>query len=124
MKKIICIVNISFTFLLSQLSAQTIFANDLSILETKTKQHGIERKSSYGHGLLNFYKRYFSSQDGNTCTFSPSCSEFASRCLRKFGLGKALLLTSDRLCRCNRLETVFYKEWTENEKPIDDESYY
>lgn len=133
----ICIVNaifskkVTLTFILlfasclSKLIAQNVFTNDLEILahNVQDKQKMYPEKK-YAHRLLGFYKKFLSSQDGNTCTFSPSCSEFASRCLSKFGFAKALLLTSDRLCRCNNLETDYYTKWSEHDKPVDDEDHY
>lgn len=47
------------------------------------------------------YQNYLSSQDLPSCRFHPSCSRYGSQSVQTFGLFKGLLLTSDRLLRCN-----------------------
>lgn len=63
------------------------------------------------HGL---YSRYLSSQDGNTCTFTPSCSRYASHAIRKKGVFAGVLMTTDRLCRCNPYNRSWYMVNQEN----------
>jgi putative membrane protein insertion efficiency factor len=58
--------------------------------------------------LFDFYKNFFSSQDGNSCTFSPSCSAYGLQSVRKEGLFEGMLSTFDRLCRCNNLNRDQY----------------
>ncbi len=61
-------------------------------------------------GLVHIYQRLISSQQNNTkiCTFSPSCSHFGVDAIKEFGLLKGVLLTSDRLQRCNGMERQCY----------------
>jgi len=54
------------------------------------------------------YKNYVSSQDGNHCTFSPSCSEYALQSVKKKGLFIGVLAAFDRLTRCNGLSPDKY----------------
>ena len=49
------------------------------------------------------YQVFISSQDISACTFVPSCSRFSRAAFQKAGFVKGLLLTSDRLQRCNGL---------------------
>ena len=58
--------------------------------------------------LFLFYKAFFSSQDGNSCGFSPSCSEYALLSIRKLGLVKGGLSAFDRLSRCHGLNAADY----------------
>jgi putative component of membrane protein insertase Oxa1/YidC/SpoIIIJ protein YidD len=51
--------------------------------------------------LFNFYKKYISSQDHGSCSFKPSCSEYALISLRKQGFLIGTMNTLDRLSRCN-----------------------
>ncbi len=51
--------------------------------------------------VLNLYKEALSEQISASCEFSPSCSSFSWLALDEFGVIKALLLTADRLTRCN-----------------------
>ena len=49
------------------------------------------------------YKNFLSSQDMNTCVFTPSCSVYAIECLQHDNPFKAYLKIFDRLSRCNPL---------------------
>ena len=51
--------------------------------------------------LIRFYQVVFSSQDGSSCQFRPSCSHFGADALKHHGLVQGVLMTSDRLLRCN-----------------------
>jgi putative component of membrane protein insertase Oxa1/YidC/SpoIIIJ protein YidD len=57
--------------------------------------------------LFFFYKKYISSQDGMSCGFSPSCSEFAVESVKKYG-SKGILMGADRLSRCNGISHKRY----------------
>ena len=52
-------------------------------------------------GLIRLYQKFISSQDSPACNFVPSCSRFGMACIQKFGMVRGLLLTADRLLRCN-----------------------
>lgn len=52
-------------------------------------------------GSLKLYQTLISSQDMSVCNFTPSCSHFSNEAFRKAGFVKGVLLTSDRLQRCN-----------------------
>lgn len=68
-------------------------------------------------GLIKFYQRFISSQQNNkrVCTFSPSCSRFGAAAIEHCGVFYGVLLTSDRLQRCNGLGRKNY--------PIDPVTY-
>lgn len=59
-------------------------------------------------GLFVFYKTFISSQDGNSCTFTPSCSEYALQSIKKKGVFIGMLNSFDRLLRCNGLSPKKY----------------
>lgn len=59
-------------------------------------------------GLFLFYKAFVSSQDGQSCSFTPSCSEFGMEAVKKQGLITGVLNTIDRLTRCNSLSPEKY----------------
>ncbi len=48
-----------------------------------------------------FYKNFISSQDSQSCGFTPSCSVYAVESIKKQGLIIGLLDAFDRLMRCN-----------------------
>lgn len=77
-----------------------------------------------GLGLLWFYQNYISTQDVPSCMFRPSCSQFAVQCLKETNILKALLLTSDRLIRCNGLSIGNYQINPLNGKAIDPVARY
>lgn len=60
-------------------------------------------------GLFLFYKKFVSSQDGNSCTFSPSCSEYALMAIKRMGLIEGSAATFDRISRCNGLSPEKYQ---------------
>ena len=60
-------------------------------------------------GLFIFYKSFISSQDGGSCTFTPSCSEYGLMAVEKKGVVLGMLATFDRLTRCNGLSPGQYK---------------
>lgn len=64
-------------------------------------------------GLIRLYQKFISNQDGPACNFVPSCSRFGMGCIQEFGMLRGLLLTSDRLLRCNGSESSHhYKDET------------
>ena len=71
-------------------------------------------------GLFLFYKNFISSQDGNRCSFHPSCSEFAVQIIRKKGWLIGVMGTFDRLMRCNSLSPEWYEIDYERKLLIDD----
>ena len=56
-------------------------------------------------GLIRLYQKFISSQDGPTCNFLPTCSRFGMACIQEYGVLRGVLLTADRLLRCNGSET-------------------
>lgn len=60
-------------------------------------------------GFFVGYKSLFSSQDGRSCTFSPSCSLYAIEAIKKKGVFEGFLDTVDRLTRCNGLSPENYE---------------
>ena len=62
---------------------------------------------------IDFYQYFISTQDIPSCVFTPSCSHFAEQTIQRFGLIKGVLLTSDRLQRCNNFSKK-YKRYSFN----------
>jgi putative component of membrane protein insertase Oxa1/YidC/SpoIIIJ protein YidD len=59
--------------------------------------------------ILNFYQKFISTQDGDNCSFYPSCSEYAKSAFHVKGLFKGTLMTADRLTRCYGLRPDIYE---------------
>jgi putative component of membrane protein insertase Oxa1/YidC/SpoIIIJ protein YidD len=67
--------------------------------------------------LIKLYKYFISSQDNEDCPYSPSCSEYAAISVKK-NVFIGILKSFDRLSRCNRSQSNYYKKTKEN-KLID-----
>lgn len=51
--------------------------------------------------LVDFYQKHVSPLDGQRCGFAPSCSSFARQAVSRHGAVRGLMMTADRLTRCN-----------------------
>lgn len=56
---------------------------------------GYQRIFSPDHGVLNYY------YGGYRCRFFPSCSVYAQKSLRQYGLSKGLMVLLKRIVRCH-----------------------
>jgi len=63
---------------------------------------------SSGLVWIRIYQIGISSQDLPACVFHPSCSRFAMQAIQKYGIVKGILLSSDRLLRCNPFAYQYY----------------
>lgn len=54
-------------------------------------------------GLIGFYQKNISSQIASNCIFEITCSRFSKRLINEFGVVGGLLLSLDRLGRCNKV---------------------
>jgi len=51
--------------------------------------------------LIKLYQQLISPLIGNHCRFYPSCSNYTSEAINKYGLIKGIFLGSKRLLRCH-----------------------
>ncbi|MCZ6677914.1 MAG: membrane protein insertion efficiency factor YidD [Candidatus Poribacteria bacterium] len=56
---------------------------------------------------IRLHQKVITHQDGDTCTFRPSCSHYGAEAIRRHGL-RGLLMTSDRLLRCHNGNHKYY----------------
>ena len=75
-------------------------------------------------GLIRLYQKFISSQDGPTCNFQPTCSRFGMGCIQEYGMVRGLLLTADRLLRCNGSQLGHYHKDEATGKYVDPISGY
>jgi putative membrane protein insertion efficiency factor len=75
-------------------------------------------------GAIRFYQLFLSTQDIPVCNFTPTCSQFGIDSLRQFGAIRGILLTSDRLQRCNGMSAPYYKIDYKSGKFIDPVQIY
>ena len=52
-------------------------------------------------GTLYVYQNLISKQISSGCLYTPSCSEFSKNAVREYGLMKGVILSADRVYRCN-----------------------
>ena len=58
--------------------------------------------------LIRFYKRNISPGTTPSCRFSPTCSEYATEAIEKYGALKGGVLSLWRILRCNPLSKGGY----------------
>ena len=73
-----------------------------------------------GEKILTLYQFLISSQDKNVCMFHPHCSLYAKLSFRRYGFFKGLLLSSDRLLRCNGVGFSYYLDAASDGKFFDE----
>jgi putative component of membrane protein insertase Oxa1/YidC/SpoIIIJ protein YidD len=87
-------------------------------LDRASEGERIRSRSSIAHpfgieslikGAIRFYQVFISSQDVPVCNFVPSCSQFSAEAISRLGVVRGILLTSDRLQRCNGVSTSRYR---------------
>jgi putative membrane protein insertion efficiency factor len=76
---------------------QYIYRNDPSLIKK------INPINLLVGGTLYVYQNVLSKHISADCLFSPSCSEFSKQAIKEDGLIKGLLLSIDRVNRCNRI---------------------
>lgn len=75
-----------------------------------------------GSLMFLFYKEFISSQDINSCVFTPSCSVYAIESIKKKGIIVGGMAALDRITRCNGLAYGYYdidKETNLNIDPVE-----
>lgn len=59
--------------------------------------------------MFLFYKNFVSDQDASSCSFHPSCSEYAILAIKKQGLVIGIINFFDRFSRCNGVNKEHYE---------------
>ena len=67
-----------------------------------------------GRGLLKLYKRWVSPHLPPSCIYTPTCSEYASESVERFGMIRGSFLGLLRLLRCN----LFFKGGLDQPPPV------
>lgn len=75
-------------------------------------------------GLIRLYQKFISSQDSPACNFHPTCSRFGMACIQEYGVVRGILLTADRLLRCNGSQAQHYHKDSVTGKYVDPVSDY
>lgn len=80
--------------------AQQKDASNMELLRAKVSDQSAPHDKE--KGLFGLYKNVFSDQILNDCIYDRSCSAFSKDVFQHFNPLKGLMLTVDRLTRCNR----------------------
>ena len=113
MVKLILILLFQFSVQTHVVDIQYLIKQNIPDKEKKTHHHSVM-------GLtIAAYQNFISSQDKPSCIFSTSCSKFSSMALNNVGFFRGILLTTDRLSRCNGLSMHLYPINPENQRSID-----
>jgi hypothetical protein len=107
-------------FLASSFFASGQNIDELEVLKNSSKPHQHQTSWSVASNnnstmeivlssMFKFYKYFISSQDSQSCSFSPSCSVYAVETIKKQGFLLGMFDTFDRLSRCNGLSPENYK---------------
>lgn len=75
-------------------------AADMRLIQAK-ELHDKDASSEF-KGVLKFYHNNITDQILNDCIYEHSCSEFSQHSFDTYGFFKGLMMTCDRLTRCNR----------------------
>lgn len=59
-------------------------------------------------GLIRLYQLFISTQDLSACNFTVSCSHYGMKSFQKYGVFYGILMTSDRIQRCNGIGKKYY----------------
>ena len=52
---------------------------------------------------ITLFQKRLSPLDGPRCMFTPTCSHYGYRAVQEYGAVKGIMMTGDRLIRCNGL---------------------
>ncbi|MFH1052557.1 MAG: membrane protein insertion efficiency factor YidD [bacterium] len=99
-------------------------AVNLSINDTSQKLYAYNPLSFLGLGLIRFYQNFLSTQDEPVCNFTLSCSAFGVEAIKNRGFFYGILLTADRLTRCNSLTKYEYHIDRYSDRAIDNVPIY
>lgn len=88
--------------------------------------HEVSETKLVGMVLIRLYKLFISTQDVPACIFKLTCSRFGMKAVQQYGLLHGILMTSDRLQRCNRMAEGYYVVVPETGQALDHpvEAYY
>ena len=113
----------------SDFSYYTGSMNSQNILQTKHQNifHQINPIVILLKGAMYFYQNSLSQQLSKQCPYEITCSNFAKESIKEFGLIKGIIISTDRIMRCNRISLfdVFPLDYNpETNKIVDYPSRY
>jgi len=64
-----------------------------------------------GVAAIRFYQRHLRGLHNRSCIYTPSCSEYAILCIRKYGLLRGVEYAASRIRRCNGALYAGGEDW-------------
>ena len=104
--------------------------NPIDIQQEKKQKDNVFQKVSepklIATGMIRLYQLFISTQDIPACNFQMSCSRFGMASIQKYGVFFGILMTADRLLRCNGIGKKYYPLEFKSNLAIDYpvETYY
>ena len=111
-----------FSLSITVLAQESIFRSDIEQINAKLSQSQTDRvKHTYIYknepskfkkfnpfglllgGTLYLYQNILSKHISADCLYTPSCSEFSKQAIKEEGLLRGVILSIDRVNRCNRI---------------------
>jgi len=95
-------------------------SEDILLLKKEIKTSQNQYKYSFNavneyqlvlNNMFVFYKKVFSANDIQSCSFYPSCSQYAMQTIKINGFMIGILDTFDRLSRCNGMSPQNYTKY-------------
>lgn len=102
----------------NSLKSQTVTRFELVVNEKISMKNEI-KTPKYDGRFFKFYKNFLSNQDGNSCGFYPSCSQYAVEAIKTKGVFWGILAAFDRMSRCNGGNHQFYLLYKNTQKQLD-----
>ncbi len=109
----LCLFNSFYCY--SQIGGSSVDFNRIAATMNADEHHhkynykGVKNETDFIFtSLFIFYKSFISSQDGNSCSFTPSCSEYMMQAIKKKGMVVGAMAGFDRMMRCNGLSPGKY----------------
>ena len=107
----------------------------LILCTTIPKSESIEYETNnllqtIGGWFIDLYQLTLSKIQGDVCNYTPSCSHYTEKTIKKYGLLKGIFMGTDRLLRCHsgawaykdvyyKVKYVKYRGWKLYDKPED-----
>ena len=76
-----------------------------ALVEKRTEKP--EDNFSISSILFHFYQKYLTDLDGSRCRYTPTCSVYSMWSVKKYGLIKGVIMSTDRLIRCHEGQTEY-----------------
>ena len=125
---------IVFSYCITSLAQESIFKSDIERINAQLYPQPNQIKRTYLYkdepskfkkfnplglllgGTLYLYQNIVSKHISADCLYTPSCSEFSKQAIMQEGILKGIILSINRVNRCNRIAGVDLKHYSPDTK--------